>query len=260
MVGLRPVTPPRVPGRARAARAAARRRAARPRRSTPGGSRSSRSAISRIWTGTIRAVIRPRMPSSIAGSAKPGLSRSNQAGAETAAKISSTIASAAASGSTPRLQRSDEERDHQVDDDVGDLEQLRALQHVPAADGDDSDQERGDEQEHDDDQARQLRGRLGAVRVLDPHPGVCHRAATLQSRCRTCGGSGRGGTGRRARFRSSWPQAVGVRVPPPASAASAPSRAEAAVLFRCRRCRWPAHGRRTPRRRRSRRCRPGPHR
>src|SRR3954454_8146717 len=28
---------------------------------------------------------------------------------------------------------------------------------------------------------------------------------------------GRGGTGRRARFRSSWPLAVGVRVPPPAS-------------------------------------------
>jgi hypothetical protein len=32
---------------------------------------------------------------------------------------------------------------------------------------------------------------------------------------------GRGGTGRRARFRSSWPQAVGVRVPPPALLESA---------------------------------------
>src|SRR5215217_8091581 len=29
--------------------------------------------------------------------------------------------------------------------------------------------------------------------------------------------SGRGGIGRRARLRTSWPQAVGVRVPPPAS-------------------------------------------
>ena len=45
------------------------------------------------------------MLSSSAGSVSPALSRSNHAGPETAAKISSTIASAAASGSTPRFQR-----------------------------------------------------------------------------------------------------------------------------------------------------------
>ena len=50
--------------------------------------------------------MRPRIDSSSAGSVKPVLSRSNHAGAETAAKISRTIASAAATGSTPRLQRS----------------------------------------------------------------------------------------------------------------------------------------------------------
>ena len=45
------------------------------------------------------------MSSSRVGSVSPVLSRSNHAGPETAAKISSTIASAAASGSTPRFQR-----------------------------------------------------------------------------------------------------------------------------------------------------------
>src|SRR5918997_823165 len=56
------------------------------------------NAIRSSWTGTISAVTRPRTPSSSPGSAKPGLSRSNHAGAETAAKIPSGIASAAASG------------------------------------------------------------------------------------------------------------------------------------------------------------------
>ena len=48
----------------------------------------------------------PITSDAIAGSVKPGLSRSYQPGTDTSAKMSSTIASAAASGRTPRLQRS----------------------------------------------------------------------------------------------------------------------------------------------------------
>ena len=50
------------------------------------------------------AQIRPSRSASSAGSVRPVLSRSNHAGAETAAKIPSTIASAATTGSRPRFQ------------------------------------------------------------------------------------------------------------------------------------------------------------
>ena len=43
--------------------------------------------------------------SSSAGLVKPALSRSNHAGADTAAKISRMIENAAATGSSPRFQR-----------------------------------------------------------------------------------------------------------------------------------------------------------
>jgi hypothetical protein len=46
------------------------------------------------------------MSEAIAGSVKPSLSRANHPGTDTMAKMKSTIPSAAASGSTPRLQRS----------------------------------------------------------------------------------------------------------------------------------------------------------
>jgi hypothetical protein len=45
------------------------------------------------------------MAGSSAGSSKPALSRSNQAGPATAAITANRIASAAATGSTPRFQR-----------------------------------------------------------------------------------------------------------------------------------------------------------
>ena len=48
---------------------------------------------------------RPINSSGIAGEVSPSLSRSNQPGAETAAKISIRIASAEATGRMPRLQR-----------------------------------------------------------------------------------------------------------------------------------------------------------
>ena len=65
---------------------------------------------------------------------------------------------------------------------------------------------------------RQPRGRLLAVRVLDDESASASPCATLQSRSAAAAGRrcGRGGTGRRARFRS-WCEGVGVRVPPPAS-------------------------------------------
>jgi len=49
--------------------------------------------------------MKPRTFSLSAGFVKPVLSRANQAGAATAAKISRMIASAAATGRTPRFQR-----------------------------------------------------------------------------------------------------------------------------------------------------------
>ena len=61
--------------------------------------------MSRAWTGTISSVMSPSTLASRAGSVKPSLSRSNHAGPAIAAKISRMIASAAATGSTPRFQR-----------------------------------------------------------------------------------------------------------------------------------------------------------
>ena len=60
------------------------------------------------------------MLSLIGGSSKPGLVAAEPRGPATAAKISRMIASAAATGSTPRFQR-DEKGHHEVEDDVGDL-------------------------------------------------------------------------------------------------------------------------------------------
>jgi hypothetical protein len=63
----------------------------------------SEKAISRIWTGMMSAVTMARTPASIAGCSKPDESRSIQPGTATAAKMASRIASAAATGSTPRF-------------------------------------------------------------------------------------------------------------------------------------------------------------
>ena len=51
------------------------------------------------------AVSSPTTSAESGGSVKPARSRSYQPGTETSAKIASTIASAAPTGSTPRLQR-----------------------------------------------------------------------------------------------------------------------------------------------------------
>ena len=61
--------------------------------------------MSSAWTGTISSVTSPSTLASRPGWAKPSLSRSNQAGPAIAAKMSMMIASAAATGRTPRFQR-----------------------------------------------------------------------------------------------------------------------------------------------------------
>ena len=93
-----------------------RRRAARGRGVAPTGRSTSTfqacwkpriaKATSSACSGTRIAVSSPITSDAIAGSVKPSLSRSNQPGTDTRAKMNSTIASAAASGRTPRLQRS----------------------------------------------------------------------------------------------------------------------------------------------------------
>jgi hypothetical protein len=63
------------------------------------------TVLRRSWIGMTRIVSRPRKSLGSAGPLKPVLSRANQAGAATAAKITMMIASAEATGSTPRFQR-----------------------------------------------------------------------------------------------------------------------------------------------------------
>jgi hypothetical protein len=63
------------------------------------------TAIKRSCTITTRIVSRPIRSSGRGGGLSPGLSRANQPGAATAAKIARMIASAEATGSTPRFHR-----------------------------------------------------------------------------------------------------------------------------------------------------------
>ena len=77
----------------------------------------------------------------------------------------------------------DEEREYEVDRDEGDLDALGALERLPASDGDDQDDRRGDDQEHDHEQASELRRRFAPIGVLDDHlVFVGHDGATIQRR------------------------------------------------------------------------------
>ena len=80
------------------------------------------------------SVSMPRIAGSSVGSSKPALSRSNQAGPATAAITAKRIASAAADRQHAAVPAADEEGHHEVDEDVGERDDLRALELRPAAD------------------------------------------------------------------------------------------------------------------------------
>ena len=133
------------------------------------------------------AVMKPRRPASRAGSSKPSLSRANHSGAETAAKIGQDDRQRGDDRQHAAAPPRDVVRDQQVDDDVGDLDELGALQGVPAADGHDRHQPGADERQQHDDRLRGLARRLVPVGVLEAHVVAAilgHTSVNIQSRGR----------------------------------------------------------------------------
>ena len=169
--------------------------------------------MSASCSGMSSAVSSPTTSAESAGSAKPGRSRSYQPGHGDQGEDGEHDRQRRDHRQHAAAPARDEEGEHDVEHDVDDLQRLGAHQLLPGADRDHRHHERGDEQEHDDDQARRLRGRLLAVGMLDLDAVGGHPRATLQSRAcrrdRRPSPCGRGGTGRRARFRSSCRKAWG---------------------------------------------------
>ena len=169
--------------------------------------------MSSSCSGMSSAVSSPTTSAESAGSVKPGRSRSYQPGHGDQGEDGEHDRQRRGHRQHAAAPARDEEREHDVEQDVDHLQRLRAHQLVPRAERDDRHHQRGDEQEHDDDHARHLRGRLLAVGMLDLDAVGGHPRATIQSRAcrrdRRPSPCGRGGTGRRARFRSSCRKAWG---------------------------------------------------
>ena len=164
--------------------------------------------MSRAWTGTMSSVMSPSRLESSAGSVKPVLSRSNQAGPRDGGEDEQDDRERRGHRQHAAVPARDVEGHPQVDEDVGDLHELGSLQGIPAPDRHDEDERRGHEQEQDDDRPARLARGLLAVGTLDADVILGHAGRTIQSGAgrvrRFARASGRGETGRHAGFRCRW--------------------------------------------------------
>ena len=141
------------------------------------------NAISRICSGTISAVSRPSRLSSSVRAREAGLVAVEPLRRGDGREDQHDDRQRAGDRQHAAAPAHHEERHHEVEHDVGDLQRLGALERLPAAPRDDRQQDgRGQQQEHHD-QPRDLRGRLLAVRMLDPDValfvGHCVRDLTI---------------------------------------------------------------------------------
>ena len=138
--------------------------------------------MSSAWTGTMSSVTSPsRLESSAGSQLNPVLSRSNQAGARDGREDEQDDRQRRGHRQHAPVPARDIEGHPQVDEDVGDLQELGSLQGVPAADRHDEDECRRGEQEQDDDGPARLARGLPAVGMLDPDVILGHAGRTIQS-------------------------------------------------------------------------------
>ena len=126
------------------------------------------NTISSSASGIRDSVSSPSRLSGSGGESKPSLSRENQAGAATAAKMIRITDSARRDRQHAAVPAARVEREQQVHQDVEDGHRLGALELLPAADRDHGQDAGGQQQQEGDDRPGLLRLRLFPVGVLPP--------------------------------------------------------------------------------------------